>query len=91
MRQWLDDLLPDNAAQLCSGGHVQIVVTTLPFLTRQVISNFTVRVRVVWGSVLPQQSVCHILLFSFYECSTSMPHGWHEGVLFTGMMVSVHS
>eukprot|EP00775_Hariotina_reticulata_P003710 gene3710-3973_t len=40
VRQWLDDLLPDNAAELCSGGHVQVVVTTLPFLTRKVISSF---------------------------------------------------
>ncbi|WIA35310.1 hypothetical protein OEZ86_003765 [Tetradesmus obliquus] len=40
VRQWLQELLPADAAQRCSNGHVQLVLTTLPFLRGQVVSEF---------------------------------------------------
>ncbi|KAF6253994.1 hypothetical protein COO60DRAFT_1703556 [Scenedesmus sp. NREL 46B-D3] len=40
VRQWLDELLPADAVQRCSNGRVQVVLTTLPFLQRQVVSEF---------------------------------------------------
>lgn len=43
VQQWLHELLPADAAQRCNGGHVRIVLTTLPFLNRLVVSEFKVR------------------------------------------------
>jgi hypothetical protein len=42
VRQWLQELLPADAVQRCSSGRVQVVLTTLPFLQRQIISEFKV-------------------------------------------------
>eukprot|EP00882_Tetradesmus_deserticola_P018616 GHRQ01019995.1.p1 GENE.GHRQ01019995.1~~GHRQ01019995.1.p1 ORF type:complete len:190 (+),score=37.64 GHRQ01019995.1:981-1550(+) len=42
VRQWLHELLPADAAQRCSKGRVRIVLTTLPFLQRQVVTDFKV-------------------------------------------------
>lgn len=39
IEQWLDDLLPADAAERCSG-QVGIVVTQLPFCNQQSISDF---------------------------------------------------
>lgn len=43
VKQWLEELLPWDAAEKCSGGHVRIVLTTLPYLQRKVVTDFEVR------------------------------------------------
>lgn len=42
VREWLQTLLPDNAADRCSG-RVRVVVTTLPLFQREVVTEFKVR------------------------------------------------
>jgi hypothetical protein len=42
VRQWLQELLPPDAVQRCSSGRVHVVLTTLPFMQRQVVSEFKV-------------------------------------------------
>lgn len=41
VRQWLEELLPDDAADKCNG-NVTILVTELPFLSTKSISHFKV-------------------------------------------------
>lgn len=42
VKEWLQELLPMDAAERCSGGHVRIVLTTLPLLRRKVVTEFEV-------------------------------------------------
>ncbi|KAJ9526871.1 hypothetical protein QJQ45_017763 [Haematococcus lacustris] len=42
-RQWMEDVLPDRAAERCSGGGATLLVTTLPLLRTRHITDFHCR------------------------------------------------
>ncbi len=47
LRTWLHELLPEDAAERCSNGKVQVVVTAFPRFKREIISNFNSKNEVI--------------------------------------------
>lgn len=63
VREWLHTLLPNDAANRCSG-RVRIVITTLPLFQREVVTDFKVRQQHAEASL--QQNVACVSQFDLH-------------------------
>lgn len=66
IRQWLDELLPQNAAELCND-RVQLIVTTVPKLELKAIAEFESRQSLIEANL----ASCHIPFFLDGKASTN--------------------